>query len=91
MKEISFWLNANKIALNVAKTEVILFKTKHKPCDTALRLKDIINPYNCLLKYAKFSVKTNNKKIRSNIIKYPIYCCFGWYIFFVCDFAIIHY
>ena len=24
-KEFSFWLNANKIALNVAKTEIILF------------------------------------------------------------------
>ena len=30
---------SNKIASNVAKTEVILFKTKHKPCDTNLRLK----------------------------------------------------
>ena len=39
MKELSLWLNANKIALNVAKTEVILFKTEHKPCDTDLRLK----------------------------------------------------
>ena len=39
LKELSFWLNANKIALNIAKTEVILFKTKHKPCDTDLRLK----------------------------------------------------
>ena len=39
MKEHSFWLNENKIALNVAKTEVILFKTKHKPYDTDLRLK----------------------------------------------------
>ena len=39
LKELSFWLNANKIALNVAKTEVILLKTKHKPCDTDLRLK----------------------------------------------------
>ena len=39
LKELSFWLNANKIELNVAKTEVILFKTKHKPCDTDLRLK----------------------------------------------------
>ena len=27
LKELSFWLNANKIALNVAKTEVILFNT----------------------------------------------------------------
>ena len=39
MKELSFWLNANKITLNVAKAEVILFKTKHKPCDADLRLK----------------------------------------------------
>ena len=39
LKELSFSLNANKIALNVAKTEVILFKTKRKPCDTDLRLK----------------------------------------------------
>ena len=39
LKELSFWLNANKIALNVAKTEVILFKTKHKPCNTDLKLK----------------------------------------------------
>ena len=39
LKELSFWLNANKIALNVKKTEVILFKTKHKPHNTDLRLK----------------------------------------------------
>ena len=39
LKELSFRLNANNIALNVAKTEVILFKTKRKPCDTNLRLK----------------------------------------------------
>ena len=39
LKELSFWENANKIALNVAKTEVLLFKTKQKPCDTDLRLK----------------------------------------------------
>ena len=39
MKGHSFWLNANKIALNIAKTEPILFKTKHKPWDTDLRLK----------------------------------------------------
>ena len=39
LKELSFLLNANKIALNVAKTKVILFKTKHKTYDTDLRLK----------------------------------------------------
>ena len=39
LKELSFWLNKYKIALNVAKTEVILLKTKQKPCDSDLRLK----------------------------------------------------
>ena len=46
LKELSFWLNANKIGLNVAKTEVILFKTKHKPSDTELRLKICIKLLN---------------------------------------------
>ena len=35
LNEISFCLNANKISLNVAKTEVLLFKTKHRLYDTA--------------------------------------------------------
>ena len=39
LKELSFWLNSNKIALNVAKTEVIFPKTKHKPCNSDLKLK----------------------------------------------------
>ena len=39
LKELSFWLKANKIALNVAKKRIILFKTEHKPCDTDLRVK----------------------------------------------------
>ena len=33
LKELSFWLNGNKIALNDAKTEVILFEPKNKPCE----------------------------------------------------------
>ena len=28
-------------------------------------IKDVINPYNCLLKNAHFSIKTRNEKIRS--------------------------
>ena len=36
--ELSFWINANKIVSNVAKTEVILFKTKHKIFDTEVKL-----------------------------------------------------
>ena len=30
LRELSFWLNTNKITLNVAKTEIILFKTSNK-------------------------------------------------------------
>ena len=33
-----FWLNANKIALNVAKTEIILFKTSNKNYDADLKI-----------------------------------------------------
>ena len=39
LTELSFWLNANKIALNVAKTEIILFKTSNKNYDTDLKIK----------------------------------------------------
>ena len=39
LKGLSFSLNANKITLDVVKTEVILFKTKCKPCNNDLRLK----------------------------------------------------
>ena len=33
LKELSFWLKPNKIALNVAKTRVMLFKSKNESCD----------------------------------------------------------
>ena len=33
------------------------------------KIKDIINPYNCLLKNANFSIKTNNDQITSYITK----------------------
>ena len=39
LKELSFWLNANKIALNATKTEVILFKNKIKANISKLNLK----------------------------------------------------
>ena len=48
---------------------------------TLSRLKDIINPHNCLLKKANYSIKTSNEQI-TYIIKYPIYCCFGWHNLF---------
>ena len=39
LRELSFWLNANKIALNVAKTEIILFKTSNKNYDADFKIK----------------------------------------------------
>ena len=39
LRELSFWLNANKIAFNVAKTEIILFKTSNKNYDADLKIK----------------------------------------------------
>ena len=38
-RELSFWLNANNIALNVAKREIILFKTSNKKYDADLKIK----------------------------------------------------
>ena len=38
-KLLALWLNANKISLNIAKTEFILFKPKNKQLDTDLKLK----------------------------------------------------
>ena len=39
LRELSFRLNANKIAINVAKTEIILFKTSNKNYDADLKIK----------------------------------------------------
>ena len=36
LKSLNNWLNANKIALNVGKTELVLFKPKNKPLDYSL-------------------------------------------------------
>ena len=39
LKQLTLWLNENKISLNVAKTKVVLFKPKNKQLDTNLKLK----------------------------------------------------
>ena len=39
LKNLANWLNANKIFLNVTKTEVILFKSSRKLTDVPLKLK----------------------------------------------------
>ena len=55
MKNLSNWLNANKISLNVSKTELIISKPRMKKVDVDLKLKlngKIIHP----TKYVKYLV-----------------------------------
>ena len=39
LKNLSNWLNANKISLNVSKTELIIFEPRMKKVDLDLKLK----------------------------------------------------
>ena len=39
LKNLTNWLNANKICLNISKTEVVLFKPSRKLTDVSLKLK----------------------------------------------------
>ena len=39
LRELFFWFSDNKIAFNVAKTEIILFKTSNKNYDADLKIK----------------------------------------------------
>ena len=39
LRGLSFWLNPNKVALNVVKGEIIIFKTSNKNYDAGLRIK----------------------------------------------------
>ena len=34
-----YWLNANKISLNIKKTELVIFKSKRKQFDCEIKLK----------------------------------------------------
>ena len=38
LRKLPFWLNANKIALSVAKAEIILFKTSNKIFNAGLKI-----------------------------------------------------
>ena len=39
LENLTNWLNANKISLNVSKTELIIFKPKRKPLDFNMQIK----------------------------------------------------
>ena len=63
LKNLRNWHNANKISLNVSKTEVILFKPKMKKLDFDLKLK-----LNDKRLYPTKSVKYLGIKIDENLI-----------------------
>ena len=62
LKYLSYWLNANKICLNVSKTEVVLFKSVRKQTETTLKLK-----LNGKRLYTTNSVKYLGIKIDENL------------------------
>ena len=39
MKNLIDWLNANKISLNVQKTELVIFKHQRKKIDSKVKIK----------------------------------------------------
>ena len=39
LKNLTKWLNANKISLNVSKTQMVLFRSKRKSIDFNLKIK----------------------------------------------------
>ena len=62
LKYLSYWLNANKICLNVSKTEVVLFKSIRKQTEATLKLK-----LNGKRLYTTNSVKYLGIKIDENL------------------------
>ena len=45
LKHLVNWLNANKISLNVKKTEMIIFKSKQKKFEGDLNMKYVVKDY----------------------------------------------
>ena len=62
MKHLSVWLNANKISLNVQKTELVIFKQKRKILDHEIKIK-----FNRKRLYPTPSVKYLGVKIDENL------------------------
>ena len=55
LKNLSNWLNANKISLNVSKTELIIFEPRMKKVDLDLKLK-LSGKRNYTIKSVKYLV-----------------------------------
>ena len=62
MKNLSDWLNANKISLNVKKTETITFKSRRKKYEGVIKLK-----LNWQRLHSSNNVKYSSIKIDENL------------------------
>ena len=62
MKHLSVWLNANKISLNVQKTELVIFKQKRKKLDHETKIKSTRKRL-----YPTLSVKYLGVKVDENL------------------------
>ena len=45
LKHLVNWLNANKISLNIKKTEMVIFKSKQKKLEGDLKKKYVVKDY----------------------------------------------
>ena len=63
MKNLLYWLSANKISLNVKKTELVIFKSKQKQFDGEIKLKLI-----CKRLFPNDSVKYLGVKNDGNLL-----------------------
>ena len=70
LKHLVNWLNANKISLNVKKTEMVIFKSKQKKLEGDLKIKLCGKRL-----YPTESVKYWGVKIDTNL---KSYCCLVW-------------
>ena len=62
LKNLTYWLNANGISLNVKKTELVIFKHQRKKIDSPIKIK-----LNCERLYPSKSVKYLGNKIDENL------------------------
>ena len=57
-----YWLNVNKISLNIKKTELVIFKSKQRQFDSEIKLK-----LSCKRLFPTDSVKYLGVKIDGNL------------------------
>ena len=62
LKNLLYWLNANKVSLNVIKTELVVFKSKRKQFDGEMKLK-----LSCKRLFPTVSAKNLGVKIDGNV------------------------